>query len=521
MLLIRSIATIGAYTAISRILGFIRDALIAALLGAGPIADAFFVSLRFPNMFRALFAEGAFSAAFVPLFVAAKESEGEATAREFAVQTQSVLATALLVFLIAVEIAMPIVLLAIAPGFRGTETFDLAAELSRITFPYLMLISLTALYGGVLNSYGRFAAPAAAPILLNLSIIGALVGTGSWMPTLGHALAWGVVVAGLLQLLWLLAALGRMGVWLPLRRPRLLPRVKLLLRRAVPVAFGAGIHQVNILVDTVLASFLPAGSVSYLFYADRLSQLPYGIIAAAVSTALLPILSKQLRTGAPDEALASQNRALEFAFLLMLPAATALIVLAEPFMALLFGRGAFDTAAVQASAAALAAYSAGLPAYLVVKALTPGYYAREDTRTPVKIAGVAAILHAALSIALMIPFDHVGIALSTALAAWFNAVVLATVLYRRGHLQPDARLKRRLPRIGLASAVMGLGLIALNETLVSWLNQGFALRAGAVALMIAAGLVLYGLSAQLLGAASVRDVRAVARARQEKGGEAP
>lgn len=514
MFLIRSIATIGAFTAISRILGFARDALIAALLGAGPIADAFFVALRFPNMFRALFAEGAFSAAFVPLFVAAKETEGETTAREFAAQTQSVLATVLMVFLTVAEIAMPVVLLVIAPGFHGTETFDLAAELSRITFPYLMLISLTALYGGVLNSYGRFAAPAAAPILLNLSVISALVGTGPWMPTLGHALAWGVALAGALQLLWLMAALGRMGIWLPPCRPRLLPRVKLLLRRAFPVALGAGIHQVNILVDTVLASFLTAGSVSYLFYADRLSQLPYGIIAAAVSTALLPILSKQLRTGAPAEALASQNRALEFAFLLMLPAATALIVLAEPFMAVLFGRGAFDAAAIQASAAALAAYSAGLPAYLVIKALTPSYYAREDTRTPVKVAGVAAILHAILSVGLMIPFSHVGIALSTALAAWFNATVLAWVLHQRGHLKPDARLKRRLPRIMLASAVMAGALVALNHVLADWFSRGFALQAGAVALMIAAGLAIFGLSAQMLGAANVRDVRAVVRARE-------
>ncbi len=513
MRLLRSIATIGAFTAASRVLGFVRDVLIAALLGAGPIADAFFVALRFPNMFRALFAEGAFSAAFVPLFVKAKEADGLAAAHRFAEQALSVLLLALLGFVVAMQIAMPYAMYAIAPGFAGSATFDLAVEFSRLTFPYLLFISLTALQGGILNALGRFAAPAATPIILNLSLITALVGTGSLMPTMGHALAWGVVCAGILQFLWLFGSCGGAGVWLGLPWPRLTPPVKLLLKRALPVAFGAGVYQVNILVDTVLASTLPQGSVAYLFYADRLNQLPYGIIAAAVATALLPVLAREVRAGDPAQALASQNRALEFAFLLMLPAATALIVLAEPFIDVLFRRGAFGAEAVTQTAAALAGYASGLPAYLLIKALTPGFYAREDTATPVKIATISAVLHVALSVGLMLPFDHVGIALSTSLAAWFNAAALAFVLHRRRHFVPDARIKRRVVRTIAASALMAACLAGLHLALAPLLAAGFTERVGAIALMVTGGLMVFAAAALALGAAEWRDVRALLRRR--------
>ncbi len=513
MRLLRSIATIGAFTAISRVLGFVRDVLTAALLGAGPVADAFFVSLRFPNMFRALFAEGAFSAAFVPLFVASKEQDGLAAAQRFAEEALSVLLLALLVFVVGMQIAMPYAMYAIAPGFAGSETFDFAVVFSRLTFPYLLFISLTALQGGILNALGRFAAPAATPIILNLSLITALLGTGALMPTMGHALAWGVVAAGILQFLWLFGSCGAAGVWLGLPWPRLSAPVKLLLKRALPVAFGAGVYQVNILVDTVLASTLPQGSVSYLFYADRLNQLPYGIIAAAVATALLPVLAREVRSGDPAQALASQNRALEFAFLLMLPAATALIVLAEPFIDVLFRRGAFGFEAVGATAAALAGYASGLPAYLLIKALTPGFYAREDTATPVKIATLSAVLHVALSIGLMIPFDHVGIALSTSLAAWFNAAALALVLHRRRHFVPDARLKRRLARTLLASVIMAGALKALSLAVSPMLAGSLSVRIAAIAVMITGGLAVFAAAAFVLGAVTTQDVRAFARRR--------
>ncbi|MFO1152366.1 MAG: murein biosynthesis integral membrane protein MurJ [Rhodospirillales bacterium] len=513
MSLFRSIATIGGLTAVSRIFGFVRDLLIAAFLGTGPIADAFFVALRFPNLFRSLFAEGAFSAAFVPIFVGTLHQDGRERAIAFAEDTLAVLTTALLIFTLVMEIAMPWAIIGLAPGFIGSPTFDLAVEFSRLTFPYLLFISLTALQGGVLNAFGRFAAPAATPILLNLSLITALIGTGPWMPTMGHALAWGLMLAGIVQFLWLLGSCGKEGVYLRMPRPRLTPKVRQLLWRALPVALGAGIYQVNIMAGTVLASFLPAGSVSYLFYADRLNQLPYGIIGAAVSTALLPLLSRQLKAGRDADAMHSQNRALEFAFFLMLPAALALIVLATPLIAVLFQRGAFDAHAVEATAAALQAYAVGLPAFMLIKALTPGYYAREDTVTPVKVAGISAALNVIFSLALMGPLLHVGIALATSLASWVNAGLLALVLRRRGQLALDARLKRRLPRTFIAAALMAAAAAALDHSLGNWLADPFVQRVLWLSLLITVGLVTYGVAAQLTGAASVSELKALVRRR--------
>lgn len=421
----------------------------------------------------------------------------------------------LLGFVIVFELAMPYALYAIAPGFAGTDVFGLAVTFSRLTFPYLLFISLTALLGGVLNALGRFGAPAAAPILLNISLIAAITVFAEWFPNRGYALAWGVLVAGILQFIWLYVSLGRAGLWLRPPRPRLTAEVKTLLKRALPVAFGAGVYQVNILVDTMLASLLPLGSVSYLFYADRLSQLPYGIIAIAVSTALLPTLSKEVRSGDPTRALDSQNRALEFAFFLMLPAATALIVLAEPFMTVLFQRGAFDREAALASAAALVAYSSGLPAYMLIKALSTGFYARADTRTPVKVAAASAIVHVALSVGLMIPFDHVGIAASTALAAWFNGCVLAWILYRRRHLLPDRQLIRRVARTTVASGIMAAAVLVLHSHLIPWLSGSLSERIATIGIMVMAGIAVFAIAAQLLGAADLRELYAVMRGRRE------
>lgn len=509
MSLLRSIATIGGLTMVSRVLGFARDTLMAALLGAGPVADAFFVALRFPNLFRSLFAEGAFSAAFVPIFVGTLTAEGRTKAIVFAEQALAVLTAALLIFVLLVEIFMPAFITLLAPGFVGTETFGLAVQFSRLTFPYLLFISLTALQGGVLNAFGRFAAPAATPILLNVSLITALLGTGTMMPTMGHALAWGVVVGGVIQFLWLLRSCGREGVWLRLPWPRLTPDVRRMLLRALPVAFGAGVYQVNVMAGTILASLLPVGSVSYLFYADRLNQLPYGIIGVAVSTALLPLLSRQVRAGEVDAALGSQNRALEFAIFFMLPAAASLIVLATPIIDVLFRRGAFGPLEVSETAHALSAFAVGLPALMLVKSLTPGFFAREDTWTPVKIAIVCAVINVALAALLMLPLRHVGIALAASIANWLNAVLLAVVLFRRGFLQADARLKSRLPRTILATAAMSAALLGMLPLAQPWLSGPFIQRASALACMIAFGTVVFLLFATVLGAARAAEVRAL------------
>ena len=399
MTLLRSVATVGSYTLLSRVAGFVRDVLTAALLGAGPVADAFFVAQRLPNLFRSLFAEGAFSAAFVPLFAGMMAERGRAAARAFAEDALAVLLAALLAFVLLGEIFMPWVMSVIAPGFGDDPAkFALAVALARITFPYLLFIALVALQGGVLNSVDRFAAAAATPILLNLFLIAALLMMGRFGWEGGHALAWAITAAGLAQFLWLMFSCARAGLALRLPWPRLTPGVRRTLAIMAPGAVGAGVTQLNLLISTALASFLPGGSVSYLYYADRLNQLPLGVVGIAVGTAILPPLSRQLRLGDLPGAIATQNRGLELAVLLTLPAAVALAVLAHPILAVLFQRGAFSPADTAATAAALAAYAAGLPAFVLVKVLAPAFFARHDTATPVKIAVVAMAVNLGLTL---------------------------------------------------------------------------------------------------------------------------
>lgn len=509
MALLRSIVTIGGLTMVSRVLGFVRDMLIAAVLGAGPIADAFFVAFRLPNLFRALFAEGAFSAAFVPLFAKTVEAEGEQKARAFAEQTFSVLLCALLVFLIAFEIAMPLAIYLIAPGFGDSpEQIELAVQFARINFPYLLFISLVSLLAGVLNSLGRFAAAAATPVLLNIAMIAAALLLTPFTPTPGHALSWGVAAAGVLQFAWLYTFCGRAGLWLRLPRPRITPQVRVLVRRALPVALGAGIYQVNLTINTALASWLPAGSVSYLFYADRVNQLPLGVVGIAVSTALLPLLSRHLRAGHGAAAMHSQNRAIEFTLLLTLPAATALIVLAEPIMSVLFQRGAFGPTEAAATAIALAAYASGLPAYVLIKALAPGFFAREDTRTPVKVAAACAVINVGLNLILMWPFSYIGIAVSTSIASWVNAIALGVILWRRGHFRLDERLRSRLPRVIAATTAMGVVCAGLHLMVLGpWFAGDHIHRIGALAILVGAGLATFAIMAEITGAAGLRDLR--------------
>jgi putative peptidoglycan lipid II flippase len=509
---LRSTATIGGFTLISRILGFVRDILVAAFLGAGPIADAFFVAFKFPNLFRRLFAEGTFSAAFVPLFSGVLESEGREEARVFAAQAMAVLFWALLAFVAVMEMAMPLVMLGFAPGFvADPDKFDLAVLLTRITLPYLVFISLVSLMAGVLNSLGRFWAAAATPIVLNLCLIGALIGLADVLETPAHALAWGVAGAGLAQFVWLGIHVRRAGMRLGIGRPRLSPRVRLLVRRIIPVAVGAGIYQINLLIDTIIASFLPSGSISYLFYADRVNQLPLGVVGVAVGTALLPLLSRQVQGGNPTAAADSQNRALEFSFLLTLPAAAALMVIAEPVIGVLFERGQFGSPQVQATAAALAVYASGLPAYVLVKTLTPGFFARGDTATPVKVAAVCMAVNLVLNLLLMGPLLHVGIALATSLSAWLNAGLLAWILRRRGHLVLDARLRRRLPRMVAASVSMAALLMAATWALGGVWSGPEGMRAGALAILVAGGLASYAAMAQLTGAGAYGEIRRMLR----------
>lgn len=507
MALLRSVATVGSYTMLSRLFGFLRDILTAAILGAGPVADAFFVAQRLPNLFRSLFAEGAFSAAFVPLFAGMMAEHGKEAARLFAEETLAVLLTALLAFVLLGEIFMPAVMSVIAPGFSANPAkFDLAVDLARITFPYLLFIALVALQGGVLNSVDRFAAAAATPVLLNLFLIAALLLTRRFGWYDGRALAWAVTAAGFAQFLWLLSSCARAGLALRLPLPRLTAGVRRTLAVMAPGTIGAGVTQLNLLISTALASLLPGGSVSYLYYADRLNQLPLGVVGIAVGTAILPPLSREVRLGNAGEAVTTQNRGVELALLLTLPAAVALAVLATPILAVLFQRGAFTAADTHATAAALTAYAAGLPAFVLVKVLAPAFFARHDTATPVKVAIAAMASNLCLTLVLMQFLAHVGIALATTAAGWVNALTLLALLIGRGHFQFDERARRNLPRIAMAAAGMGAVLVLLRISLAPALSGVPLVRIAALAALIGAGLTSFALIALGLGVVDWREV---------------
>ena len=508
--LLKAIATVGGLTLVSRVLGFGRDIMIAAVLGAGPLADAFIVAFRLPNLFRRLFAEGAFNAAFVPLFAGKLEQSGKEAAQQFAQQALAVLLWALLLFVIIFEIAMPVVIFGISAGFSSTpDKFDLVVLLTRITFPYLLFISLVSLMAGVLNSLERFAAAAATPILLNLTLIAAMLWLVPFTETPAHALAWGVSIAGAVQFAWLIYFCGRAGVWLRLPRPRLSPEVRTMLRRIVPGAIGAGVYQINLLIDTNFASFLADGSITYLYMADRVTQLPLGVVGVAVGTALLPILSRQLRSDDPAAAIGTQNRAIEITLLLTLPAAAALMVIPEPITAALFQYRNFTPEAAAATAAALAAYAVGLPAYVLIRALTPAYFAREDTSTPVKVAGVALVANLALNILLIGPLQHVGLALATSASAWLNATVLVVILRRRGHLEFDHRLRRRVPRILLASIAMAIILAGVLPFIPDALSASISHRLLTVAGLVVGGMIVYAAVALAIGCVTLADGRQI------------
>ena len=508
MALLRSVATVGSYTLVSRVLGFVRDILTAAILGAGPVADAFFVAQRLPNLFRSLFAEGAFSAAFVPLASAALADGGKTAAREFAEEAFSVLFAVLLLFVVFGEILMPWLMRLVAPGFAADpDKFALVIALTRITFPYLLFISLTALQGGLLNTVDRFAAPAATPILLNLFLIAALLLMAHFGWHGGEALAWALTAAGVAQFLWLMASCARAGVVLRLHLPRLTARVRQTLRIMGPGIFGAGVTQLNLLISTALASLLPGGSVSYLYYADRLNQLPLGVVGIAIGTAILPPLSRQVRTGDTEGAAATQNRGVELALLLTLPAAAGLMILAEPILTVLFQRGAFGPAAAAATAAALTAYAAGLPAFVLVKVLAPGFFAHRNTATPVKVAVSALALNLALTLTLMPLLAHVGVALALSAAGWMQALTLFVLLARHGHFRLDRRARRKIPRIAAATFGMAAILVALRFVLTPALAGPPLLRLAALAGLIAAGLASFAGLALAFGVTGWRELR--------------
>ncbi len=515
--MLKGILTVGGWTLISRVLGFARDMLIAALMGTGPIADAFFVALKLPNLFRRLFGEGAFNAAFIPAFSGLLHTEGREAAKQFAQEAFAAMAFWLGIMTILGEIFMPALMTILAPGFsENPGKFALAVSLSRITFPYLVLICLAALVSGVLNGLEKFTAASASYVLFNIVSIACMLWLTPYVPTVGHALAWGVTVSGIAQLGLLMVAVRRSGMALRIPRPRMTPQMRLLMRRMAPGLVGAGVTQLNLTVDVIIASLLPPGTVSVLYFADRVQQLPLGVIGTAVGTALLPLLSRQVRAGEAASAIATLNRAIEYGLFLTLPAALALIVCAYPIMLSLFGRGAFGLESVLFSSQSLAAYALGLPAFVVVKVLAPAFFARGDTGMPVKIGVASVALNLVLNLLFMIPLAHVGPALATSIAAIVNVAGLAIVLRRRGHFVPDRLLVRRCIGMAGASAAMGAVLWGLRALLFQAPSFGW-LRLISLGELVGGGMVAYAIAASLFGAYNLRDVGRMLSRRRLRG----
>lgn len=470
MSFIKSIATFGGFTMISRLTGFVRDMIIATFLGAGTVSDAFLVSFKLPNLFRSLFAEGAFTSAFVPLFSSKLVASGREKSIEFAAKAVSLLTFFLIIFVILFELGMPIVVKVLAPGFAGNpEKIALTISLCRITFPFLLFISIVSFQAGILNSFDRFAAPAAAPIILNLGIIvaGLLSVTLLDMPVYG--MAWGITISGLVEIIWLKYFLDKEAIsikhYFHIKTILKDAEILTLFKRIGPGIIGAGIYQINMVVDTILVSLVASGAVSWLYYANRLQQLPLGVIGAAISVALLPLLSRRLKAGETEEAQSIQDKAVIYGMMMSLPAAAMFVCLADMLVELLFEHGKFTTADTHKTALALQAYAIGLPCYVMVKALMPNFFARGDTKTPVKYSAVVFAANLSLNLLLMKPLGHVGIALATSCAAFVSLYQYVHGLKKRGFWSVSSELKRKMADIILCTIIMGIVVLLTKTTL--------------------------------------------------------
>jgi putative peptidoglycan lipid II flippase len=520
--LVRSFSSVGLLTLVSRILGFVRVMLMARFLGASFATDAFLIALRLPNMFRALFAEGAFASAFVPLFNSkiSEDAGGLEKALRFADQALAALLPFLLLFTgLMMLFAGPAVLL-LSGGFNDPTPgqFAFAVELARTTFPYLLFISLVALLGGILNSLHKFWVNAAAPIFLNLCLIGAMLFfNGPTDESTARAMAWAVTLSGVLQLLWLILACARAGAMPRLVRPRLTADVKRLLKLIWPAAAGAGAMQINLLISTMLAaSLLPVGSVTYIDNADRLNQLPLGLVGIGLGTVLLPNIARMISSGDEAGARAFQKKGLQLALFLSLPAAAALCVVAEPIIRALLQYGAFNAADAAATAGALAAFSIGLPAFILVKVLTPAFHARQDMKTPLRYALVAIAVNLILNLILIWPLRHIGPPLATAIAAWVNVLLLYRALGAHGYFALDRVLASHIVRLALAAALMAAALFFAEPLVEPLLAEGFELRVAGLALLVGGGIIVYAAAVFLTRAYTLKELRAVLK-RKKKG----
>jgi len=491
--MIERILTVGGFTLLSRITGFIRDIILAAVLGAGPVADAFFVAFRLPNHFRAIFAEGAFNAAFVPAYARIREQGGAHRAQVFADHIFTLLLASQVVLLAIALVFTPAVIDVLAPGFRNDPgRFALAVDLTRITFPYLLLITLVTLYGGILNALQRFAAAAAASIFLNLAMIATLT-LVVFFPTAGHAAAWGVLISGVLQALLVGGDAWRAGAMTALRWPELDADVRQFFRALGPATVGSMGVQLALFVDTIIGSFLATGAISALYYADRIDQLPIGVIGIAAGTVVLPEMSRRLAAGDAAGAAHAQNRAVEFTLLLSIPCLVAFVVVPELIMRALFMHGAFTAADATAAGRTLAAYAVGLLPFVLIRSAVATFFARGDTATPVKAALIAAAINIAFKFLLMGPLAQVGLALATSIGAWINLGLVMYFAHRADHVRIDERLRQSTVKLVIAGVVLAAVLWITEAPVAHRLADWRGLQdIATLAVLFILGSVVYG-----------------------------
>lgn len=506
--IVKGFLTVGFWTLVSRIVGLVRDIFLAKYLGDGPVAEAFVIAQSLPNMFRRFFAEGAFNFAFVPMF--AKKVEAGEDAERFARDAFWGMAGLLTVFSILAILGMPLLVVMMASGFVGDERFDLAVMMGQIAFPYILFISLTALLSGMLNAAGRFVITSAVTLLLSATMIAGMVLANRMGWDMGPTLAWSVSISGVLQLLVTWVAVRRLGYRLPFRWPVLTPELKRLAIIAAPAVLAGGVVQINLIVGRQVAS-MTEGAVVWLYNADRIYQLPLGVVGIAIGIVLLPDLSRRLRAEDAEGSRASFNRGAEFALLLTLPAAVALVVISWPIISVLFQRGAFGAEATANTAWALAIYGLGLPAFVLHKVLQPLFYAREDTRSPFRYAVWSMVVNAGLAIGLLPLIGWLSAAIATTVAAWAMVWQLWHGSRTMGEaVRLDDRFRARVPRMMLASALMGLVLWALMVTLAGPLATP-GIRTAALGAMVLVAMAVYFSTVLLIGGMSWVELRGAFR----------
>ena len=504
--ILASIVRVGSNTTLSRVLGLVRDIVIARTFGASESADAFFVAFRIPNLFRRFFAEGAFSQAFVPVLAEYREQRGEAAVNDLVAHVAGMLGAVLLTVTAIGMLGAPVLIMIFAPGFidsdassEGGDRYQLAVEMVRITFPYLFFISLTSFAGGILNTYGRFGVPAFTPVLLNLSLIGCALWLAPGLEQPGLALAIGVFIAGVVQLTFQLPFLAALGKLVRPRLSRAHAGVRQILRLVGPALFGASVQQINLLIDTLIASFLVTGSIAWLYYSDRMVEFPLGVFGIALATVILPGLSGRHAKGEGAGFSQMLDWALRLVVLIAVPASVGLAVLATPILTTLFNYGDFGSYDVAMASRSLVAYSVGLLGFIAVKTLAPGYFARQDTRTPVRVGLVAMAANLVLNLLLVWPLAHAGLALATALAAYVNAGLLLRGLRRDGIYSPGPGWKGLTLRVVAGCAVMGSGLLLFQGPAAAWTDFSVLERVGRLTALVVGGGLAYGVTLLALG----------------------